>query len=186
MDRDDRDQPHPHPLPLHPRPRPRHSAGRGTRSRAILALALALAAAAPPAHATTEAEAIDLCRSAMTEGEGATDLQDIDFRWHDGVPYVYGNARFEDGVTAHFRCRVYHEQVTSIRYLVGDPEYVGVRAWSAHRPNGYTSEGIEIDEAAKAAPAPAEIEPHFETVPGTATPPASGGAHFEQAPKPAD
>jgi hypothetical protein len=127
---------------------------------------IAFAAVPVPALATTEEEAVEICQRAMVESEGATGLADIDFRRHEDVPYVYGSATFNDGVTVHFRCRVYQEHLTSVRYLVGDPELPGGRGWSAHRPNGYSSTGIEIDEAAKSAPPTADFEPHFEGVPG--------------------
>ena len=130
-----------------------------------LPIAFALLTLPVPALATTNEDALKICEDGMVASEGAETLTDIEVRRHDDVPFVYGTATFGDGVTVHFRCRVYQERLTSVRYLVSDPELPGGRGWSAHRPNGYQNTGIEIDEAARSAPPTADFDPHFERVP---------------------
>lgn len=130
-----------------------------------LAMAAALALTAVQAGATTEEEAIALCTDEMMQNQGAIELRDIDFTRMRDVPYVFGNADFPDATGLHFRCRVYDERVTSVRYLVRDPEGMDQRAWVSTRPRGDETVGIVLDDAAKAPPAPAEVEPHFERVP---------------------
>lgn len=131
----------------------------------LLAPALIVLATAIDAGATTRDEALTLCRAELTDGEGAISLNEVDFRRHDEVPFVYGDAEFADGARAHFRCRVYHNRVTSVRYLTGDRLNKGDRAWTKERPAGSEFHALELDEAARTAPAPAEIEPNFEKVP---------------------
>jgi hypothetical protein len=129
---------------------------------------LILMASATAALATTEAEALALCETAMRQTYGATDLRDVEFRRHHEIPYVYGTADFADVAAVHYRCRLYQEQVTSVRYLVGDPNQNEDQAWAEARPTPATHAVGAFPEAAKTMPSPPpEVEPHFEKVPAS-------------------
>ncbi len=128
-------------------------------------IVLIVLAGVQAASATTKEEAIALCKQALTSDHGAQKTRDIEFRHHDDVPYVYGNADFSDAVGVHFRCRVYHEKVRSLRFLVKDPEYEDGRAWSKERPRGAAHYDLQLDEAAKSPPPHDPATPHFERVP---------------------
>ena len=100
-------------------------------SRAMLnsfVTALIVLAGTQAASATTKEEAAALCTQELTSDHGAQKIRDIEFHYHDHVPYVYGNADFSDAVGVHFRCHAYYEKVRTLRYLVKDPEYVDGRA----------------------------------------------------------
>ncbi len=135
-------------------------------SHRTLAVALALAwLTAGAAAATTEAETTALCTHEMLQNQGATELRDIDFNRIREVPFLFGNADFPDAKDLHFRCRVYQGRVTSVEYLVRDPAGMDQRAWVVLRPRGADVGGLELDETAKALPAPPEVTPHFERPP---------------------
>ena len=131
---------------------------------ALLAIPIVIASvlAAP---ATTKEKAAELCMQALTNDHDAQNVRDISVHHHDGVPFVYGNADFVDAVGVHFRCRVYHEKVRTLRYLVNDPQYENGRAWSKERPRDAPHYDLKLDEAAMAPPPHNPATPHFERVP---------------------
>lgn len=95
--------------------------------RFIFVLALCFGWATVAVAITSEA-AIALCEDEMLSEAEALSLRDLKVRRHDDVPYVYGNADFSDIKGIHFRCKIYHDKVRELRYLVKDPEYVNGRA----------------------------------------------------------
>jgi hypothetical protein len=132
--------------------------------RAAAAILIVLAGA-QAASATSNDEAVALCTQELMSSHGAQEIRDVEVHHHDGVPYVYGNADFSDATGVHFRCRVYHEKVRTLRYLVNDPSMVNHRVWVKARPHGAAHHGLQLDDAAKAAPPLDPAEPHFERVP---------------------
>lgn len=134
------------------------------------AAAILVMAGVHAASATTDDEAAALCQQELTGNQGALEVRDIEVRRHverdhEGVPFVYGNADFADATRVHFRCRVFNEKVTSVSYLVKDPEFVDGRAWSKERPHGAGHHDLMLDEPAKSPPPANPVSPHFERVP---------------------
>lgn len=117
------------------------------------------------AQATTKEETIELCKAEMFEKQGAKAVASLDYRRHDRVPYVYGDASFDKVPLIHFRCRIYQGRVTSVKYLVPDPNLAGGKGWVKIRPPKHKPEDAVLDEASKAPPPETLVEPHFEKVP---------------------
>lgn len=128
---------------------------------ASILIVLAGVQAAP---AITNDEAVTLCTQELMH-QGSLAIHDIEVHHHDRVPYVYGNADFSDAIGVHFRCRVYHEKVRALRYLVKDPTLRKGRAWSKERPHGAARYDLQLDEAAKTPPPHDPATPHFQRVP---------------------
>lgn len=115
--------------------------------------------------ATSDIEAEDLCKEDLLTNYGAESVQTDEVRRHDQKPYVYGTTDFSDVKGVHFRCGVYREKVTSMRYLVVDTERARGTGWAIARPHKTAPIKIELNENAKAAPPAGTFEPHFEAVP---------------------
>ncbi|SFB83089.1 hypothetical protein [Tropicimonas isoalkanivorans] len=154
-------------------------------------------AGASAALATSNDMARDLCQTDMVENQGAETVKIEQLRRHDNVPFVYGAADFADAQGVHFRCRVYDDRVTEVRFLVSDPSLLDGAIWSEDRPSGPTTEPTELTDAAMAPPAVEAAEPRFEKPPmegerrlppegANAADDSSGGARFEKAPAPAE
>jgi len=141
------------------------------RRARILALALTALAAAPAAHATTDDEAIALCREALVETYGGQDIRNVAVYHGEGVPFVFGDADFPEVAGVQFRCRVYQGRVWSVEYL--DPNAGNGTDWAALSPEDapppeaspYMPAGDAPAAPAKGAAPTDEIRPHFETPP---------------------
>jgi hypothetical protein len=132
--------------------------------RAVAAILIVLAGA-QAASATTYDEAVALCEQELMSNHGAQEIRVTLVRRHDHVPYVYGNADFSDATGVHFRCRVYHEKVRAVRYLVKSSHMASGRAWAKARPHGAEHHDLQLDDAAKTPPPLDPAEPHFQHVP---------------------
>lgn len=126
---------------------------------------LVFLAGAQVAWATSDNDAVDLCNEDLLTNYGAESVQTDEVRRHDQVPFVYGTTDFADVKGVHFRCRVYNDKVTSMRYLVVDTENMVGTGWAIARPHETAPVELELDENAKAAPPTGTFEPHFEAVP---------------------
>lgn len=113
------------------------------------------------ARTTTSETAESLCVREMEINQKALAIRDLKVRRHDDVPYVYGNADFDDIKNLHFRCKVRRDALQDVRYLVKDPEYVDGRMWVSDRPQGNAHENFVLDEPAMSAPPPVSSGPHF-------------------------
>lgn len=132
-----------------------------------LVLGLVLLGGGQAAWATTDEVAVELCVSEMLRNQSAMAVVIDEVRRQNRVPFVYGDADFADAKRVHFRCRVYNEKVTSVKYLVPDPEFLTGTGWSPVRPRGADHVDLDLNEAAKAPPAAGTAEAHFEKVPTT-------------------
>lgn len=127
----------------------------------------AVVAATGEARATSSETAMELCSTEMQANRNAQAIRDLKVRRHDDVPYVYGNVDFADIKNIHFRCKVRHDALQDVRYLVSDPDYVDGRMWVDERPQGTPRESIILDEPAMAAPPLVSSGPHFIRAPET-------------------
>lgn len=139
-----------------------------------VAAAVIVVAGVQAASATSNEKAISLCQDELLNNRGATAVSDIKTRRRSSVPFVYGSAELSDGRTVQFRCRVYHDQVTSISYLEADASSGSGDAWKPAGPPAVVPSDGAADEAAKAPP-PADDSGEEATAP---EPPAgaSGGS----------
>ena len=138
-----------------------------TKMHLIAGMMLSFAATmqASAVQATTDEEAAALCEAELIDQLGATRVADFKVRRHDGAPWVYGNADFDDVARVHFRCQVYHDTVRHVMYLVRDPESADGRGWSAALPvDSEHDESLELDDAATTAPKTPLASPKFEPV----------------------
>jgi hypothetical protein len=132
-----------------------------------LATALVLAAVAWPgiSQATSEDEAMALCREALTSDYGVSNLRDLSFYRHDHRPFVYGDADTADGKLVRFRCLVFEEKVADVDMLEPDPGVTTGHVWvSMPRAAQATATTGETTEATPEKEALHPAEPHFARV----------------------
>jgi hypothetical protein len=130
----------------------------------MIPLILALTGA-KASWATTDNAAADLCMKEMLGGQEAVSARITRVIRHDQVPFAYGDADFVDANRVHFRCRIYNDRVTSVKYLVVDPEFLTGTGWAVERPAGADHIETDLNEASMAPPPTDTTDAHFERVP---------------------
>ncbi len=131
----------------------------------VAAAILIVLAGAQAASATSNDEAVALCKQELMSNHSAQEIRDVKVIRHERVPFVYGNADFPDATGVHFRCKVYNNNFRELLYLVKDPTMAKGRAWVKTRPRGAEHNGLQLDDAAKMPPPLNPADPHFQRVP---------------------
>ncbi|WP_068112800.1 hypothetical protein [Tropicimonas marinistellae] len=157
----------------------------------------ALLIGAQAALATSNDEARALCRDELLANRGAVTVDISNLRRHNGVPYVYGTADFQDVDRVRIRCRVYDDEVREVSYLLADPALLRGVVWSEERPVGTGHTDLMLDEASMAPPPALSMNPGPVEVPrlddgstteapSQAAAPADFEPHFEKPPQASD